>query len=99
MDILNRHKDELKKFCEINRIKKLSLFGSYAKNIFNEESDIDMLIEFEEDATPGYLVLARMENQLTDLFGIKTDLRTANELSRYFRKQVIKEAIVQYAAK
>jgi len=40
-----------------------------------------------------------MENQLTDLFGIKTDLRTANELSRYFREQVVKEAIIQYAAK
>ena len=66
MDILNRHKDELKKFCETNRIKKLSLFGSYAKNSYDEESDIDLLIEFEDDATPGYLVLARMENQLTD---------------------------------
>lgn len=99
MDILNRHKDELKKFCETNRIKKLSLFGSYAKNSYDEESDIDMLIEFEDDATTGYLGLARMENQLTNLFGIKTDLRTANELSRYFREQVVKEAIVQYAAK
>jgi len=99
MDILSKHKDELKKFCETNRIKKLSLFGSYAKNSFDEESDIDLLVEFEDNATPGYLVLARMENQLTNLFGIKTDLRTANELSRYFREQVVKEAIVQYAAK
>lgn len=99
MDILNRHKDELKKFCEINRIKKLSLFGSYAKNIYDEGSDIDLLVEFEDGAIPGYLELARMENQLTDLFGIKTDLRTANELSRYFREQVVKEAIIQYAAK
>ena len=98
MDILSKHKDELNKFCETNRIIKLSLFGSYAKNSYDEESDIDLLVEFEDDATPGYLVLARMENQLTDLFGIKTDLRTANELSRYFREQVVKEAIVQYAA-
>ncbi|MCH7722831.1 MAG: nucleotidyltransferase family protein [Bacteroidetes bacterium] len=98
MDILSKHKDELNKFCETNRIIKLSLFGSYAKNSYDEDSDIDLLVEFEDDATPGYLVLARMENQLTDLFGIKTDLRTANELSRYFREQIVKEAIVQYAA-
>ncbi|MCH9030461.1 MAG: nucleotidyltransferase domain-containing protein, partial [Bacteroidetes bacterium] len=53
MDILSKHKDELNKFCETNRIIKLSLFGSYAKNSYDEESDIDLLVEFEDDATPG----------------------------------------------
>ncbi|GIK62030.1 MAG: nucleotidyltransferase family protein [Ignavibacteriota bacterium] len=99
MDILNKHKNELKTFCESNRIRKLSLFGSYSKNTFNEESDLDLLVEFEANSIPGYLDLARMENELTALLGIKTDLRTADELSRYFRAQVVKEAIVHYAAK
>lgn len=89
----------MKKFCKANRIKKLSLFGSYSKNTFREESDVDLLVEFEDNAKPGYLELARMENELIALLGIEVDLRTANELSRYFRDQVVKEAIVQYAAK
>ncbi|GIK22607.1 MAG: nucleotidyltransferase family protein [Ignavibacterium sp.] len=99
MDILSKHKNELKTFCESNRIRKLSLFGSYSKNTFSDESDLDLLVEFEDNAKPGYLNLARMEKQLTALLGIKTDLRTAEELSRYFRDQVVKEAIVHYAAK
>ncbi|MFZ2864292.1 MAG: nucleotidyltransferase domain-containing protein [Ignavibacteriaceae bacterium] len=89
----------MKTFCESNRIRKLSLFGSYSKNTFSDESDLDLLVEFEDNAKPGYLNLARMEKQLTALLGIKTDLRTAEELSRYFRDQVVKEAIVHYAAK
>ena len=75
------------------------MFGSYSKNTFREESDVDLLVEFEDTAKPGYLELARMENELIALLGIEVDLRTANELSRYFRDQVVKEAIVQYAAK
>ena len=57
---------------------------------------MDFLVEFESGKVPGYLRSAGMENQLSDLIGWKVDLRTSNELSRYFLQEVIGLAVVQY---
>jgi len=85
---------ELNKFCETNLISKLSLFGSVLRDDFTNESDIDFLVEFNANYIPK---LAEMERTLSNLFnGRKIDLRTAEELSPYFRDKVIKEAIIQY---
>jgi len=96
VEILDKYSEELKYFCKANRIKKLSLFGSYLKNTFNENSDIDLLAEFDEDTGYGLLDLSRMERELSEIIGKKVDLRTANELSRYFRDTIVKEAKVKY---
>ncbi|MBK7377960.1 MAG: nucleotidyltransferase family protein [Ignavibacteriales bacterium] len=96
MDVLSKYSSELNLFCKVNRIKKLSLFGSYAKNSYNEDSDIDLLVEFEEGTEYGFLDVARMERELSEIIGKKVDLRTPEELSRYFRDTVVKEAVVKY---
>lgn len=94
--MLNKYSNELKIFCKANKIKKLALFGSYLKNIYTEESDIDFLVELEADTEYGLLDVARMERELSELIGKKVDLRTPEELSRYFRDSVVKEAEVKY---
>lgn len=86
----------LEEYCKANEIKKLSLFGSYLKNTYNEESDVDLLVEFEDDTEYGLLDLARMERELSEMIGKKVDLRTPDELSKYFRDTVVKEAVVKY---
>ena len=96
MDILSRHSSELKDFCKLNRINKLSLFGSYLDNSFNEQSDIDLLVEFEENSGYGLLDIARIERELSEMIGKKVDLRTPEELSMYFRDKVVREAQVKY---
>jgi uncharacterized protein len=85
-------------FCRKHHIRKLSIFGSYLRgHDFGPESDIDFLVQFEDGKTPGFFELADMERELSDaLGGRKVDLRTPNELSRYFRDQVISEAQAQY---
>jgi predicted nucleotidyltransferase len=66
---------------------------------FQSESDIDVLVEFEPDFVPGLFTIARTERELSTLFaGRKVDLRTPEDLSRYFRQMVLDEAQVQYAA-
>ena len=80
---------ELAKFCQRHHIRKLSLFGSVLREDFGEESDVDFLVEFVPGKVPGYLRLAGMENQLSDLIGRKADLRTREELSSYFREEVL----------
>jgi len=83
-------------FCRRNHIRKLSLFGSVLTSRFRPESDVDMLVKFEEDARPTLLTMARLERELSDLMGRRVDLRTAGELSRYFRTKVIAAALPAY---
>jgi|SRR3990172_6269422 len=99
MDILSKYKNELTAFCKANKIKKLSLFGSYLNDEYTEESDIDLLVEFEQDNSYGLLDVSRIERELSEILGKKVDLRTPDELSRYFRDKVVKEAQVRYEGK
>lgn len=98
MDILNKYKDKLNSFCKANKIKKLSLFGSYLKDIESEDSDVDLLVEFVENTEFGLLDVARIERELSEIIGRKVDLRTPEELSRYFRDTIVREAQVKYEA-
>jgi len=92
-------REEIRKFCRRNHIARLSLFGSVLSPDFGPQSDIDVLVEFEPDQSPGVLRLAALEDELSDLFeGRKVDLRTPQDLSRYFRDEVVASAEVQYAA-
>ncbi len=91
-------KDELFKFCRENHIKKLSLFGSALRDELKTESDIDLLVEFEDEHIPGLIKFAGLEIELTKMIGRKVDLRTPAELSRYFRKDVLAKARVEYVA-
>lgn len=91
--------DALASLCRRYRIRKLSLFGSRLKGTARPDSDVDLLVEFEPDETPGLLTMARIEIELSPLLGgRKVDLRTARELSRYFRDEVVRAAEVQYEA-
>ncbi len=67
------------------------------RNDFGPDSDLDVLVEFEAARTPGLIKLAGMEIELNEIFGRKVDLRTAEDLSKYFRQEVVKSAEVQYA--
>jgi predicted nucleotidyltransferase len=89
-------KDRLIAFCRTNHIRRLSLFGSAARDQLGPDSDIDLLVEFEPDHTPGLFSIVRMEMQLTELLGRKVDLRTPEDLSQYFRDEVMRDAQVQY---
>ena len=89
----------LARFCEKHHIRRLSLFGSQLKGTARPDSDIDLLVEFEDSAAPTLLDMARIEIELSRLLGgRKVDLRTAEDLSRYFRDKVVREAQVQYVA-
>jgi len=88
--------DFLREFCERNHIRKLSLFGSVLTTRFRPDSDLVMLVEFDPDHVPGLLTLAGMEIELSEKLGRKVDLRTAEDLSRYFRAEVVSSALPQY---
>ena len=88
----------LARFCEQHHIRRLALFGSHLKGTARPDSDIDLLVEFEPGHVPGLLALASMELELSELLGgRRVDLRTAEDLSRAFRDEVVRTAEVQYA--
>ena len=85
--------------CRRHGIRRLSLFGSVLKGTARPDSDIDLLVEFEPDAIPGLIGMAAIEAALSELLGgRRVDLRTAQDLSRYFRDDVERTAEVQFAA-
>ncbi|MEW6382047.1 MAG: nucleotidyltransferase family protein [bacterium] len=87
-------------FCQRNHIRRLSLFGSVLREDFRPDSDVDVLVEFEPGHVPGFFRLFDMEEELSPLFsGRKVDIRTAEDLSRYFRDEVLASAQVQYDQK
>ena len=77
-------------------LRRLALFGSWAREEASANSDVDVLVEFLPGATKSLLKLVEMEHTLTRLFGRSVDLNTPGNLSKYFRDQVIREAKVQY---
>lgn len=88
---------ELAGFCRRNHIRRLALFGSSLREDFSADSDIDVLVEFEPNRTPGLIGLAGMEIELSELLGgRKVDLNTPHTLSKYFRDDVLAEARVLY---
>jgi uncharacterized protein len=86
--------------CRRYHVRRLSLFGSTLKGVDRPESDVDLLVEFEPDAKPSLLTMASIELELSSLLsGRRVDLRTAQDLSRYFRDEVVRSAELQYEAR
>ena len=97
-DVNTPSKEQLAEFSKQHHIRKLALFGSILRDDFGPDSDIDILVEFEPEHVPGFFDLMKMEEELSILFGRAVDLRTPQDLSRYFRDEVLEKAEVQFLA-
>ncbi|MEF3168822.1 MAG: nucleotidyltransferase family protein [Deltaproteobacteria bacterium] len=92
-------RERLAAYCREHGIRRLAIFGSALRDDFRPDSDVDVLVEFDPARIPTLFDVAGMEQELSEFFGgRKVDLRTPEDLSRYFRQQVMSEAEVQYAA-
>lgn len=87
--------DAIGDFCKRNHIRKLSLFGSVLGSDFTQDSDIDVLVEFQPDAVIGWKIIS-MRQELIDILGREVDFLTPKSLSPTFRNEVIKHAQVIY---
>ncbi len=91
-------REEIAAFCRRSHIRRLALFGSILRDDFGPQSDVDVLVEFQPGHAPGFFRLFDMEEELSGLFGgRRVDIRTIRDLSRYFRDEVIRQAVEQYA--
>lgn len=73
-------------------IKSLGVFGSYVRNDATPESDLDMLIELDENARLGYKFV-RIENELSELLAVKVDLIEKKALKPKILENVMREVV------
>lgn len=90
--------EPLAALCRRHHIVKLSLFGSVLRDDFRPDSDVDLLVEFEPEHTPGFGIVA-IERELSEIFGgHRVDLATPIALHRLIRDRVLREARELYVA-
>ncbi|MEO6324284.1 MAG: nucleotidyltransferase family protein [Thermoanaerobaculia bacterium] len=87
----------MNRFCSDHHIRKLALFGSVLRDDFGPESDVDVLVEFEEGHVPGFAFI-EMKDELSNLMGgRRIDLITPKFLLPLMRERVLAAAEVLYA--
>lgn len=83
--------DAIREYCANQPIRRLSVFGSALHGDMHSDSDVDLLVEYKAGARIGLAFFQHMVD-LSEIIGREVDLRTAEDLSRYFRQAVCDEA-------
>ncbi|MGD0768543.1 MAG: nucleotidyltransferase family protein [Tepidisphaeraceae bacterium] len=90
---------DLEALCRRYKVRELSIFGSAIRADFRADSDIDLLVQFDPSARIGFLALAALQRELSDLLGRKVDLVPKDGLKPLIRDSVVSGAKVLYHAK
>lgn len=90
--------DQIALICRRYGASSLSLFGSILRDDFHGASDVDVLVTFAPGTRIGLIGVAKMEAELSAVVGRRVDLRSAADLSRYFRDEVVSGARLLHAA-
>ncbi|MCI0449460.1 MAG: nucleotidyltransferase domain-containing protein [Chlorobi bacterium] len=85
--------EKIKNFCKKWKIKEFSLFGSAVTESFNDESDMDILVSFDESAHYGFFDLAEMKTELEKIYGRPVDILTKNGVEKS-RNTIRKKSIL-----
>lgn len=89
--------EEIAAFCRKWGIRRLAFFGSVVRDDFGPESDVDVLVEFFPERTPGWEFFWDIPNELSGILGgRKVDLGTFKSLNRWIRSEVLSEAVTEY---
>ena len=88
-------REEVAAFCERWQVTQLAIFGSALREDFGPESDIDLLVSFEDGARHTLFDMVRMEEELESIFGRQVDLvsrRGIEKSPNYLRRKAILES-------
>ncbi len=87
---LRRHLPDL---AQRYAICAVGVFGSYIRNEQTPASDLDVLVEFDDTAHHGLLTVARIQNELSDMLGLKVDLVLVGDLRRTIGARILEEVV------
>jgi len=82
-------------FCQKHHIRSLAIFGSFVRDDFRSDSDLDVLVDFEPGHVPGFDFFL-LEAELSKLIGYRVDLQTAGFISPIVRQSALSEAVPIY---
>lgn len=86
---LKKNTDSLQTF----HVQALYLFGSVARGEEKRTSDVDILVEFEQDAHIGLFEFSRLQRMLSEILGCKVDLATPESLHKSMKDRIMEEAV------
>jgi predicted nucleotidyltransferase len=89
---------EIATLCRRYHVKELALFGSAARGEMRPDSDVDLLVDFKEDAHVGLVELTALRRELSTIVGRAVDLAVKPGLKPRMRPAILAEARVVYAA-
>ena len=85
--------------CAQWRLRRVALFGSVLRDDFRSDSDVDVLVEFEPGATPGFFAMEDLRAELSALWGGRAiDLVTPAALHPLLRDRILSQAVEHFAA-
>lgn len=88
ISILRQHLPEISRKYNVS---SLGIFGSYVRGEQEPESDLDILVEFEED--PSFFEYIRLEDYLSEILGVKVDLVMKSALKPSIGKHILEEVV------
>ena len=90
-EMTQRLRDNLPSLAARYRVRSLGVFGSYVRHEERPDSDLDVLIEFDE--TPSLFEFIQLEHELSDLLGVRIDLVMRDALKPDIGKYILREVV------
>ena len=99
-DFLDTHAAEIKNICQVYRVRRLDAFGSVLSKSFNQESDVDFIVEFEREGYVGaFEQFMGLKEDLETLLGRPVDLIVNRSFRNpYFQREIEATKQLIYAA-
>ena len=89
----------LAELCQRWHIRELKLFGSQARGDARPDSDVDLIVSFQESDVPGLWSFVELKDELERFFGKSVDLLTDQPIRNPFRRASIeRDLTLLYAA-
>ena len=96
---VDKYRHQIIQFCHAWSVAEISIFGSAIREDFCAESDVDVLVSFQNNVTWSLFDLVAMQQELGNIFGRQVDLVEKEALRNPFRRHaILKDREVLYAA-
>ena len=77
-------------------VVRSSIFGSAARGEDGPDSDVDILVEFDQERTPGFFGFIGLQQDLEDILHKKVDLLTYNSINHLLKDRILQEQVLIY---